>query len=51
MMSVIGVDEVYRLESDNLCFRRRKYYFDTQVLLKTEFTGRDARKRKTRNDF
>ena len=25
MMSVIGVDEVNHLESDNVCFRRKKY--------------------------
>ena len=50
MMSVISVDEVYRLESDNVCFRRKKA-FNTQVLLKIEFPGWGARKRKARNDF
>ena len=49
MMSVIGVDEVYRLESDNVCFRKKK--FNTQVLLKIEFSGWGAWKRKSGSDF
>ena len=50
MMSVIGVDDIYRLESDNVCFRRKKI-FNTQVLLKIEFTSRGAWKRKSGSDF
>ena len=49
-MSVIGVDEVYHLESDNVCFRRKKI-FNTQVLLKIEFTSWGAWKRKSGSDF
>lgn len=44
MMSVIGVGEVNRLESDNVCFRKKK--INTQVLLKIEFTGWGAWKKK-----
>ena len=49
MMSVIRVDEVYRLESHTVCFRKK--ILNTQVLLKIEFTGWGAWKRKARNDF
>lgn len=50
MMSVISVDEVYRLECDNVCFRKKKT-FNTQVLLKMEFTSWGAWKRKSGSDF